>query len=111
MHTRHAVPASLENQDKVHLRTSKNTLIRYSRTKQRSQANFLNQPDVKFNPRKLFRSRLPWHLLRLLGTTVAKIAATSTLATAVSILLVSVDNSPMHISNSLKTQRNNRVTP
>ena len=33
------------------------------------------------------------------------------LTTAVSILLVSVDNSQMNISISLKTQRNNRITP
>ena len=43
--------------------------------------------------------------------TVAKIDATPNLTTTVSILLVSVDNSNMHIYNSLKTQRNNRVTP
>jgi len=45
-----------------------------------------------------------------LKITVAKIAATSNPPTTASILLVSVDNSQMHISNSLKTQRNNRVT-
>ena len=42
--------------------------------------------------------------------TVARIDATPNRTTAVSIPLVYVDNSPMHISISLKTQRNNRVT-
>ncbi len=44
-------------------------------------------------------------------STVAKIVATPYLTTAVSILLVSVDNSHMNIYNSLKTQRNSRITP
>ena len=43
--------------------------------------------------------------------TVAKIVATPYLTTTVSILLVSVDNSHMHIYNSLITQRNNWITP
>jgi len=43
--------------------------------------------------------------------TDAIFVATPYLTTTVSIPLVSVDNSPMHISNSLKTQRNNWVTP
>jgi len=42
--------------------------------------------------------------------TAAKIAATPYPTTAVSIPLVSVDNSHMHIANSLKTQRKNLVT-
>jgi hypothetical protein len=42
--------------------------------------------------------------------TVAKIDVTPNLTTAVSILLVSVDNSQMYIYSSLKTQRNNRIT-
>ncbi len=44
-------------------------------------------------------------------STVAKIDATPYRTTAVSIHLVSADNPHMHISNSLKTQRNNRATP
>jgi len=43
--------------------------------------------------------------------TVARIDATRNHTPAVSILLVSMDNSHMNISNSLKTQRNNRLTP
>ena len=43
--------------------------------------------------------------------TVAIFVATSYLTTAVSILLVSVDNSQMNIYNSLKTQRNNQDNP
>ena len=52
------------------------------------------------------------HMLQahLIIPTVAKIDATSYLTTTVSILLVSVDNSQMHIYNSLKNQRNNRVS-
>ena len=43
--------------------------------------------------------------------TDAIFVATPYRTTAVSILLVSVDNSHMHIYNSLKTQRNSRITP